>query len=774
MAELTVEQQIDQLNSAKQLVSQDASFYPQIIKGILPIAQKPESALRLWSASFLAEGFSSTSVDQLEKEQLALSCLDTIEILVNDDDLQVQKRSIPCAALVYPLIYSYVCTHKTADDVWNKMLAIKLRVIELWDKGHVGLSLACIKFVQRIVAAQTAGAKDPRLVDASDASLTSVPLNHPLLHLNSLEAEGQGYLDRLLDVFYDHAINESILSATLYALGVLLKTRSTTVNKILTRILSFDPLSADYATTNPAKLKLELRCIEKNLRILLGNMMKTPAISSQYGPRIHLYLNQLMQFKNLSPEEITRKRSADSTIDSPSKRPRTDSHSPPTETGVKSYASLYTLIDTKIPSRNFDVKALPLDVLAEIALAGMTANSPQVVDAAVKAVQTRYSKLYPPPNIIKIEDDGSLEKSIEQAAAPSTAAVIDPPYMDDDDDDYEPDEYEPPDPIKSASPTPVPASQPASAPPAPAIKYEEEEDDDDYNPEALIDQFQPVVASKPPNPQQDDAYINEFREDSPEMDALALAAREQMTDEERIATFQDCIERLFLAGEDIERTIFEDNEAKKNAKDLADLNSVGLRGDIWVVLLARLGTRGIPAVQTEGMSESQIEQLSDTMARHIREKLYEYVIANFRERVEVAIMWLSEEWYNDKMKLKQQQQQQQQKCETKAEDEDTKPVGTDGTLTAENSAYIIWTMKIMDSVIPFLDVKDKVFLRFLSDLPELTRDMLYKLRILLNDPDRQKLGRFALQYLGKLRPPVREYCSQLLESFEGNEVKPAA
>lgn len=108
MAELTVEQQIDQLNEAKKLVSQDASFYPQIIKGILPIAQKPETSLRLWSSAFLADGFSSDAVSQTEKEQLAISCLDTIQLLVTDDNLQVQKQSIPCAALVYPLIFNYV------------------------------------------------------------------------------------------------------------------------------------------------------------------------------------------------------------------------------------------------------------------------------------------------------------------------------------------------------------------------------------------------------------------------------------------------------------------------------------------------------------------------------------------------------------------------------------------------------------------------------------------------------------------------------------------
>lgn len=469
------------------------------------------------------------------------------------------------------------------------------------------------------------------------------------------------------------------------------------------------------------------------MRNYLINYIRVPSIAGQYGPAIHSYLDQLTQVRDISSEEISRKLSHES---SSSKRQRTDSPTSSTENGVISYASLYALVDTKIPLRNFDVKSLPLDVVTEIALTGMAKNSPQTIELASRAVQTRYSKLYPAPDIIKIEDDGTLEK-LFVPPKPATLPVIDSPYADDDDDNYEPDDYEPPDVVRSPPFSPNPPSQPTPTTHT-SMKYEaqEDEDDDDYNPEALIDQFQPVLANKSANTQQDDEYLNEFRDYSPEADALALATREPMTDEERLATFQECIERLFVAGEDIERSIFEIDGLAKGAKDIQELNSVGLRGDVWVVLLARLSTRGITALQTSNMTESQIQQVSETMAQFIREKLFAYVTANFRERVEVAIMWLSEEWYNEKMKAR------------KALESEPNTEGHQSV--TEGSAYMTWTSKIIDSVIPFLDVKDKVFLRFLSDLPELTNNMLYKLRILLSDPDRQKLGRFALQYVAFL------------------------
>jgi symplekin len=108
MTDLTVAQQIDQLNQAKQLVLQDASFYPQIIRGILPIAQKPEPRLRSWCAKFLADGFASAEVNAGERQTLAVACLHTIDILFEETDLRVVKNLIECSASIYPLIFKHM------------------------------------------------------------------------------------------------------------------------------------------------------------------------------------------------------------------------------------------------------------------------------------------------------------------------------------------------------------------------------------------------------------------------------------------------------------------------------------------------------------------------------------------------------------------------------------------------------------------------------------------------------------------------------------------
>ena len=107
-----------------------------------------------------------------------------------------------------------------ASLLWGKLTQVKARVIQIWDQSeNEGVRIACVKFIEKVIATQTPGIKDPRvsisprtapklmdfaqLADRSDISSTIVPLNHPVIHLPALEAESQGFLDRLLSVILE-------------------------------------------------------------------------------------------------------------------------------------------------------------------------------------------------------------------------------------------------------------------------------------------------------------------------------------------------------------------------------------------------------------------------------------------------------------------------------------------------------------------------------------------------------------------------------------------
>ncbi|KAL2685575.1 hypothetical protein Neosp_006675 [[Neocosmospora] mangrovei] len=105
-ANLSVSDQIRQLNDARKLVLGDVKYYPSIVRGILPIIG-PNAAieLRRWGAEFLAEAFATPALPNGEKETMQPYVLATLESMMENDreDPQVIRSVIQCAASIYPL-----------------------------------------------------------------------------------------------------------------------------------------------------------------------------------------------------------------------------------------------------------------------------------------------------------------------------------------------------------------------------------------------------------------------------------------------------------------------------------------------------------------------------------------------------------------------------------------------------------------------------------------------------------------------------------------------
>lgn len=109
--EKEVNDQIAQLNAARNLVLGDAAFYPQIVNGILPIVgASTRLELRRWGSNFLAETFASPVLPVEQKEQLAPNVLPTIrEILaLPETDITVLQSLVQASASLYPFVFKYM------------------------------------------------------------------------------------------------------------------------------------------------------------------------------------------------------------------------------------------------------------------------------------------------------------------------------------------------------------------------------------------------------------------------------------------------------------------------------------------------------------------------------------------------------------------------------------------------------------------------------------------------------------------------------------------
>ncbi len=109
--ELSVAEQLVQLNTARKMGLSDPNWYPQLIQGILPIVG-PGARLefRRWGADFLAETFASPVVPSSSKETLSLIVLDHLKVLIDNphEDPAVVKSVVQTAASIYPLVFKWM------------------------------------------------------------------------------------------------------------------------------------------------------------------------------------------------------------------------------------------------------------------------------------------------------------------------------------------------------------------------------------------------------------------------------------------------------------------------------------------------------------------------------------------------------------------------------------------------------------------------------------------------------------------------------------------
>ena len=194
-----------------------------------------------------------------------------------------------------------------------------------------------------------------------------------------------------------------------------------------------------------------------------------------------------------------------------------------------------------------------------------------------------------------------------------------------------------------------------------------------------------------------------------------------MSQTDRIYQFRQILNRLYHEGTSIE-TLTNLQGAKKPGFGLV-LGSSWSR-ESWTIVLIRLSTRGSLAwADFNQNTELERQTIAST---ETRQKLYNYVLYSFRERIDFCLAWLTEEWYCDQLMMRHP-----------------------GMVSKESyePQYEPWLSKIIDGIVPFLETRDRsLFVRFLSDLPKLSEPIIRRLRSLCMDPDRASLGYLALQY----------------------------
>ncbi|KAH7408386.1 hypothetical protein DE146DRAFT_646123 [Phaeosphaeria sp. MPI-PUGE-AT-0046c] len=705
-------QTIQQLESARTLALGDGRYYPTIIPGVLPIigynADNQSVDVQRWGADFLAEAFASPAWPSDAKEASASSVLATLkDYLENVEDKSVTKSAVQAAASVYPLVYRHIVSNPNDANDWQLMSSIKATILRRMDKATPGVRICCVKFLQQVVLVQTPGIVDPRRPDGSDISLALVPRDHPVLSYASLEAEGHGLLDRLLDIIHGDHSDGLVITATLNTLGMLMQRRPIAANKILTSVFNFNPVKLANSPITP-KNKVIMKSIERTTRALLVNVMKRNP-ENQINGRIQQFLERMHRMRVEVFDESNRKRPAPSEPSDgldPAKRqrvvvqtaPNTQSI-PPLPAGDVSWRQLYTL-NPEGSTVNFDVQAFKdPEQLLRIVVPVLQSVDAQKLDHAINIVRSRYL-------------------SLSQAAA----------------------------------------KRPPQSAPAPAA-----EDEEEYEPD-----FDPEDAEQATNRLDNLPSTNFPHSGAPTALAPYKLPEAPPLSEQEVQKYGDqTVYRAFGMLSSVD----ESQKTKVTKSGFNRLAATDYGRDAWVTILSRLATRtnaGLEDPDDGVKDEFAVKSAKSSLpvGEAVRDGLFNYIIHDWKKRIDVAISWLNEEWYNDKIL---------------AESSERSPKnGTNGHAASSagkaQGNYQRCALRMFDGILGFIEHTDKILLRFLSEIPALDREILSRVKIMARDPERIDLACSALQYLYMFRPPVRTIVVDTLAEMwqENDRAKPSA
>lgn len=679
-------EQADLLAKLRENLEANSTYIPVLVSNLIRgVLGAKDSLLRRWTLELLHYGLGRANLPVEKRTEIASQSLDVLAGLLRDTNPATVKVAIQCFGSVYPLLFRHLCTNRTLRPMWETLAGCKSKILEMvWSPTTTsGIKLVALKFMQRVILVQTRGVSDPRLQKPSDPNLSFCPADHPLINVAQLEAEGQKLMGDVVTIFYTMP-NPDMMAAVVNSWSSIAKQRPALAHVIVSALTSWNP-GAIYHFPATA-----VRSVEKAVRILLLHFQRTPQIQTIYGHQINDALTkQAVRMEQAVVNERNRKAAAAAEAS----RKRTINNLSDEASEAKRLKTEHdTSANVSNVLANFDFSALPHTLVTDLIVANLQILTEQTLSAAVQ----RYKQA-----------NGLL---------PSASVA-----------------HETPPPPEAAQPS-ADASAVKSEPVDP-LAMDVGDEEVEYEPDRLNDEISQKEDLPPGLPEgMDEIDIDEALRFAD----FKLPSPREFSEPERQDLLQQSMSRIWDTSREL-----------VPASDVASRTHQPSQGassrDLWMLLLVRMITRADPEeehAEKGGDGETEDERPEsmevDTTSRRerIRQTLFEYIVSNFPARERLAVTWMNEEWYNDKIKG--------------AKYPDWYP------------AYPLWVQKLVTAYEPMIDTKDRTFSRFLLDIPLVPPETLKLLRDLCVEPDRMQVGFTTLREFVIQRVPLRQQAMKIL------------
>ncbi|KAN0103913.1 Symplekin tight junction protein C terminal domain containing protein [Russula decolorans] len=676
-----------------------------------------DSLLKRWVLDLLHFGIARAPLSIEARTNLAFQSLDVLAGLLNDGNAWTVKIAVQTLAGAYPLLFRRMCTNKNERAQWETLARAKNRIVDfMWAPGtQAGVQFAAVKFLQRVILVQSRGVADPRLQNKNDPNISNVPGDHPFINAAALEAEGVTLLQRLITDLYTKQ-NPDLISAILNSWSSLIKQRLGFIQIVVSSLTLWTPaplLGLPFTS---------IRSVEKSVRILLTHISRSQA-GANFAREINDALaKQSQRMEQAAADERTRRAMVTQAQADARKRPPSTTVQGEEEVKRQKVEGDPNADATALLAA-FDFTTLPAALIAELIVANLQAFSEETFQARINAYRRSASTSVAAPAPVPAAAAPVSTTVLETAAASENAVPVKlPPTMPAADRARERASQ-----TSSAQPEEPTSSSTVKEEPVDPLQMDMDEDIE-YEPDRLNLELEPM--------QDDDEMLGSVELHAGELVPLEFQfpTPAVLEEAERAVTIKSAATRIWQSSGDL---------------------AVGPQSggqDMWMLLLVRMITRVVDPEGGKGKAKAggavtgpdadveMDEEMVELYERQdrLRKVLCDYIMADFSGRIRLATAWMNEEWYNDRVRL--------------SSDNDWRP------------NYEVWLNQVVAEYQLRLDRKDRMFARFLLDLPSVPSDVFTLLRDLCTEPDRMQIGFQTLRDFVTQRPTLRgEAMTILLE-----------
>ncbi|KAL5040183.1 hypothetical protein RTP6_007225 [Batrachochytrium dendrobatidis] len=718
----SVPEKTDALKACVDYISDNIHFFAiNFLPVILPLAsQESDANLRIQLLQVIEKVCSVLSSGSQEvRYPVIAGCIEAVAVMFADETISVRKRLILTLTNMYPEAFRILCVTPGDSKYWQILSILKTQIDGFFVHENEGIRINAARYLSKVAIMQA----PPDVTDNDTiASLSLIPADHPYMNNQQLVAESVTLLDKFLTLLRAHAQIQAtglFTSAIINCLHDIIISRKQYAQAALKVLLEF------FKQQRPSHLtSFQYKSVRRTLKVVFLSVF-TIASLEPIQPEIIEALEQI----GAKPYEIqgrlrrAMKRSIPADFDDEIedwKRAR------------------FAVHGTTEPS--YEQRAA---FAANILLVGIEkVPLMDVIETIIQVVGTRTTEQFEQDIQMHLENE-AIRTEKEKAA--QTAVVQDPRLR--------------AAAMQAATQPVVPKVDPV----AEALARQIQQDTSNLMAEIQVciqlhqQQLQVQAVT------QTQAGIPGFKEETDlnhagGIDATmkagaaigsgsALALETFVSAEERSELVVETLERIFAMESHF--SIPTAAGAKLPALIPRDNNSILAARLGWIVMTIRVVTR------------------SSMQADRLRQKLLDFILADFKKRVNIAILWLHEEQF-----LSQSGNTDSYTIWLKnildglARDRESRN-GSTGTLQNPTSDRIDTSVRDnqFEKLHAALDPEDRAFVRLLIESPVFTDIAMDHILACCESSNNIYLGVSALRELINSRPAVRDNCLEKLLAY---------